>query len=238
MSLRIIIVEDELIVAEDIKMMLEFSGYSVVGIAFNYTEAVKMFQEEQIDLALLDVNLGGSKDGIDLAEYINKNYHVPIIYATSNTDKYTVSKAKTTYNSGYLVKPFRKEDLFTSIEMAIANYDNKNGLKDKDYPKTIFIKNGSLFVRVLVGEIVILKSEKNYTEVITCNKKYVVRGTVKTVLEELDPALFLRIHKSFVVNLDKIQAINSTYVIMEKEEEVPLGKVYKEELISKFKLLR
>jgi len=112
---RILIVEDELIIAEDMSNMLSNMGYTIVGIAMDFEEAITLLNEDKPDLILLDVNLGGKKDGINLAEEINLTYNIPFIFTTSYSDTATLERAKKTNPVNYLVKPFKSEQLFTAI---------------------------------------------------------------------------------------------------------------------------
>lgn len=233
--MKILLVEDELIIAEDMKVMLEKLNYHVIGIAVNYDEAIQLIKSNIPDLVLVDITIEGTKDGIDLVAHINEYFDIPVIFATSNTDVSTVEKAKKVISHGYLLKPFSQDDLYTSIELAIANYKKTTRANQK--PKdSIFIKDNDLFVRVNIDEILWLKSDGNYTDVQAENKCYVVRGTVKEILDELDER-FIRVHKSYVVQLKKIEAVGSAHLII-KGHEIPIGKMHKESILSNLKLLR
>ncbi len=230
MSLKILIVEDEVVIAEDMKMMLENIGYEVSGVAYTYNDAIEILKGGVPDISLIDINLGSKKDGIELADFINKNYFIPFIYATSNIDPRTLENAKQTNPCGYLLKPFAQDDLFTSIEIAIDNFQKRNtfGSVLKEF---LFVKEKNTFVKVKTNDILWLKSDGNYTELHTAGKNYVVRGVVKNLLDNLDQR-FLRVHKSYVVNIEKVDVIEATHILINKNE-IPLGKMYKELLMSR-----
>ena len=124
---RILIVEDDPLIAEDIAESLKEIGYEIAGIAYDSDEAMQMVQTVNPDLTLLDVNLDSEKDGIQIGEYIKDNYKFPFIYLTSYADKSTIERAKHTRPMAYIVKPFDERDLFTAIEIALFNYDLPNG---------------------------------------------------------------------------------------------------------------
>jgi two-component system response regulator LytT len=235
MSLKILIVEDEMIIAEDMKEMLMELGYTIDAIANNYEDALNELKTQEIDIALIDINLNNQKDGIDLVEYINENYSIPTIYVSSNSDKATIEKAKKFKSNGFVVKPFSKEDLYTSIELAISNFITSPIAKNKT-KEHLFIKDKDMFVKVSLDDILWLKSEQNYTEIITPQKRFLVRGTIKDTLDQLDHR-FIRIQKSYVVNFEKITAINSSNVII-NQQELPIGKIYKEEILQKINTLK
>lgn len=129
--MRILVVEDEFIIAEDIRQILKSLGHEVVGVAMNYTQALDILEKHTIDMALIDIILGGSKTGIELAQFIKERYGFPFIFLTSHADAATVKKAKAVQPSGYLLKPFNKNDLFTTLEIADANNDTSRQVQQR-----------------------------------------------------------------------------------------------------------
>src|SRR5919198_3115548 len=120
--LKIGVVEDELIIARTILGTLQELGYECCGPAINYTEAMEMLEQNKPDLLLLDIQLSGKKDGIDVAQKLNELYQVPFIFLTSNSDGETIDRAKKVNPHAYIVKPFTKEELFAAIEIAFSNF--------------------------------------------------------------------------------------------------------------------
>ena len=108
---KILIVEDDFIVAIDLKIHLENMGYNVLDITDNGTDALNKTRETNPDLILMDINLKGDIDGIDTALNINKLYHIPVIYLTGYNDKNTIKRANVTEPFGYIVKPFEDKDI-------------------------------------------------------------------------------------------------------------------------------
>lgn len=130
MGKRILVVEDEVIIADDLCNTLVKLGYEVLEPALNYNEAIKRFDEEPVDLVILDINLGTRKTGIDVANYIKQHSNTPFIYLTSFTDPRTLELAKTTMPYAYLVKPYEAVDVMTAIEISLNNqarYMQNNG---------------------------------------------------------------------------------------------------------------
>src|SRR3984885_8608429 len=128
--LNIGIVEDELVIARTILSTLDELGYSHCGPAINYTEAMEMLEHQRPDLLLLDIQLAGKKDGIDVAQKLNELYQVPFIFLTANSDAETIDRAKKVRPHAYIVKPFTKEELFAAIEIAFSNFTG-NGSNTK-----------------------------------------------------------------------------------------------------------
>ncbi len=119
MNAKILIVEDEPVIAADIELTLLNCGYRIAGIAYSSTQALDMIVNRQPDLVLLDIAIKGDMDGIDIASVIQQKYHIPFIYLTSFSDKDTLERAKPTLPEGYIVKPFKDRDILSSIEMAL-----------------------------------------------------------------------------------------------------------------------
>lgn len=126
MKAKILIVEDEGLIAEDIKANLEKLGHTVVGIVMNGDRALDAIANPDIDLVLLDINIKGSLNGIDLATLIKEKYHMPFIYLTASSDDYTLEKAKATLPYGYIVKPFNEFDLKVNIDVALHKHNSEN----------------------------------------------------------------------------------------------------------------
>jgi DNA-binding NarL/FixJ family response regulator len=121
-KVNILIVEDEPLVAEDIAGHLEFLGFGVATIVHSGEDAVDYLKTHKPEAALLDITLSGTKDGIEVAEYINENNKIPFVYLTSHADRSTIDRVKSTHPGGYLVKPFDENDLLTCIELALSNH--------------------------------------------------------------------------------------------------------------------
>ncbi len=129
-NIKILIVEDESIVAMDIKNRLELLGYTISGIASSGEDAVKMAAETSPDLVLMDIMLGRGMDGIEAAEQIHKHADIPIVYLTAYADDKTLSRAKITKSFGYILKPFEERELHSAIEIAIHNHNLERELKE------------------------------------------------------------------------------------------------------------
>lgn len=237
MATRILVVEDEFIIAEDISETLRGLGYEVVGNATNYYEAVKFMDEKTTDLVLVDINLGDKKDGIDVGATIKEKYKVPFIFITSHADKTTVDRAKNIKPNGYLVKPFDKNDLYTGIEIALSNFTERNAPQAipesaDDAAHTVFIKDGTTFIKIKHDDIWFVKSDGNYISIQTPQKKHLIRKTLKDFGSTLPPETFFQVYKSYIINLNHIQSVHSDHVIV-KEQEIPIGREFKDAFLKK-----
>ncbi len=129
---KILVVEDESIIAKDIQNMLKNLGYEVPAIAFTAEEAIEKAAETRPDLVLMDIRLRGDMDGIKAAEQIRSQLDVPVVYLTAYADADTLERAKLTEPFGYIVKPFEERDLHTTVEVALYRHELESKLKEKE----------------------------------------------------------------------------------------------------------
>ncbi|MDX1328305.1 MAG: response regulator [Arenibacter sp.] len=242
--MRILIVEDNVIIADDMQSMLEEIGYAIVDNVIVYEQAVEVLKTKEVDLVLIDIILASDKTGIDLGKHIRDNYDIPFIFVTSNSDRATVENAKSVKPNGYLVKPFEQQDLYTAIEIALSNFisvaktgnDAKVEEEDEVISNTvlkdsIFVKKQHLYYRIQFEDIQYIKADNVYLEVNTVDKKFLVRSPLKDYLEKLPRGKFYRAHKSYIVNVDHIEAINSRDILI-NETLIPISKEFKDFIIS------
>jgi two-component system response regulator LytT len=242
---NILIVEDESIVAKDIQMSLRKLGYNVVAICSNGEDAIRAAEEHGPDLVLMDIMLKGDMSGIEAAEQIRSRFNVPIIYLTAYADESTLSKAKITEPYGYIIKPFKEIDLRTSIEMAQYKHQKETDVRkerdflysiveNKDFKDIIFVKSNSRLVKVRTKDIYFIEALKDYVVINTLNARYTIHSTMKDIERKLSPNEFVRVHRSFIVRIDKIVAIESPNLLLEDEKKpIPIGGSYKDELTKK-----
>ena len=229
---KILIVEDELIIASDIEMILTEAGYEVVGIATNYADAMNIIKTNNPDLILLDINLESDADGVILAEDINRDFQIPFIYLTSNTDPLTINRVKRTNPAGFIVKPFNEKDILTNVEIVIYNRKNKEKTTVSEY---LFIREGGSLIKIKTSQIMFAKADDNYTMIYTGTSDYLASTTLKKLAEKLNSMPFVRIHRSYIINIRYIDRIQEGYVIIGKHR-LPIGRYYHDaffEMINK-----
>jgi AraC-like DNA-binding protein len=126
MKPTVIIVEDNLIIAMDIRGILEEEGYHVVSNIVSVEQAIFIIEKSPPDLILIDINLKKEKDGINLGHYLLKKGGIPYVYITSCSDKFTLERVKETYPQGFVVKPFKRIDILTTVSLALNNFKQNN----------------------------------------------------------------------------------------------------------------
>lgn len=200
-KIKVLIVEDEPLIAEDIKEILLLVNYDVVGNAYNKEQAFDILKNTTPDIALLDINLGNNTDGILIAEHINQHYQIPFLFLTSYSTKLILDKVKHTYPMGYIVKPFDEADLFTGIEIALSNFQ---GIKK---PTTFSIEqfNNSLPTNLTLREFEIIKGvyQGNNNIEIAANN-FVSVNTIKTHVKNIYEKLNVNSRASAIVKIREI----------------------------------
>jgi DNA-binding LytR/AlgR family response regulator len=374
-KIRILVVEDESIVAKDIQRTLEKLGYEVPATASSAVSAYEKLEEVEPDIVFLDVKLKGEQDGVHIAEHIKDRYDIPVIFLTSFVDQDTIDRAKVTEPYGYLVKPFNEGDLKTTVEMALfkfskdrelrlseqrlsnalgkienavfvtdqdlrINYINEKALSicgglsgmdsigldiysligiekeggisitkgdlksivvrdnvfslsnsyviikkdnsnipcnitasavrdEKDNflglamvitdaadsssptaaqvaPSTVmdnqvvqnsfFVKKGSMLVKVYLDNVQWIQAMDNYVIIQTNTDQFIIHSTMKDVEMKLPSSKFLRVHRSFIIPLEKITVLDENSVLI-GDKTIPIGKSYKDVFMSRLNFL-
>ena len=249
-KINVLVVEDESIVSKDIQHSLKKLGYNVVGASSTGEKAIELAGEERPDIILMDIMLKGDMNGIEAAEKIKELYSIPIVFLTAYADESTLSKAKITEPYGYILKPFKEIDLHTTIEMAVYKHskeqemvkerdllfslvENKDG--SGDY---IFVKSNSKLVKLNNSDIYYIEALKDYVVIHTEKVRYTIHSTMKDIANKLSKDEFLRVHRSYIVRLDKIATIEYPNLTLEKVDKViPIGGSYRDDLNERINLV-
>lgn len=245
----VLVVEDESIVAKDIQQSLIKLGYNVVGTASTGEKALALANELRPDIILMDIMLKGPMSGIDTSAEIKKDLSIPVIFLTAYTDESTLVKAKVTEPFGYIIKPFKEIDLHTSIEMALYKHGKEKDIvkerdllysivENKDSKDYIFVKSNSRLIKLNTKEIYYIEALKDYVVINTLNSRYTIHSTMKDIEKKMPLSDFIRVHRSFIVRIDKIATIDLPNLILENEKKViPIGGSYKDDLVNRLNLV-
>jgi len=248
-KIKVLVVEDESIVSKDIQQSLERLGYKIAGAAATGEKAIELARENNPDIVLMDIMLKNDMSGIEAAAVIREELRIPVIYLTAYADEATLSKAKISEPYGYIIKPFKEVDLHTSIEMAL--YKNKKELEveqerdllyslveGKDTKDYIFVKTNSVLVKLRLEDIFYIEALKDYVVINTLEKRYTIHSTMKDIERKLGDEFFVRVHRSFIVRIDKIATIDYPNLFLEKDKKmIPIGGSHKEELLRRINLI-
>lgn len=238
MSKKVIVVEDEPLIADDLAQTLESLGYEVIKVIDNADDCVAALRKTKADIALLDINIKGAIDGIMLADIIKKEFGIPFIFITSYTDDETLDKVKKLGPSGFIVKPFEDSEIRGTIEIALYNNsEEKAVLKNQDLKEdNLFVKANGKLVKLSQQEIQWAEAYDNYCYVNLAERRFLLPSTLKSIESRLDPSLFIRVHRSYLVNLQHITVIGESYLEI-GEKRLPVSKRHKSDLINRISLL-
>ena len=247
---KILIVEDEMIIAADISMMLTALGYEVTGITPRGEDALSSIEATRPDVVLMDINLKGTMDGVEAARYIYEHHQIPVIYLTANSDDATFQRAKEAKPYAFITKPFRQSDLQRAIELALErvaeehqtgnNAGGKPGNEETSFllSDRIFVRHKDKMVKVFIQDILFAEADRNYCMVHTTDREYLLTVPLRVLEDNLPEGKFMRVHRSFVVNLGKIDALtdNQEYLVF-GQKNVPVSRRFKEAVIKRLRLI-
>lgn len=245
--IKLLIVEDDMIIAAKVSMQLTNLGYEVTGIVPRGEEAIRHVMDNIPDIVLLDINLKGALDGIQTALAIHKIADVPVIYITANTDEATFNRAKETRPYAFISKPIKNLDLQRAIELTISRIVETRTPKfdieaeHSDHTPVIlsdriFVKYKEKMVKVFLSEILYIEAERNYCRVFTKNKEYLLSTTLKIMEDKLPPRDFIRVHRSFMVNLMQVDEVAENHLIV-NQKSVPLSIQLREDLLKRIQTI-
>lgn len=254
-SFTILVVEDNPMFALMLSGLLQREGYQVVGTVDNGPAALALFRSQPVDLVLMDVNIRGDLDGIQTAAQLLDIRPVPLIYLTAHTDRDTLERAKTTYPSAYITKPFTNESVQTAIELALQNFarfqkppsptrpaagdsDSTAGNRETilQIDSNLFIRQNHQFLKVRLADILFLEADNNYIVLQTTTQKFALRMPLSSALERIDYAKLVRVHRSFAVNVGNMDSFSDAEISIGKRA-IPIGKNYKGEFLKYFEHL-
>jgi len=245
-GIKILVVEDEMIIGAKISMLLTNLGYDVTGILPRGEEAIQQVIDNRPDIVLLDINLKGKLDGIETAAEIQKMAEIPIIYLTANADDATFNRAKRTRPAAFISKPFKQLDLQRAIELTISRMAEQatgpipEKLAGEEQPfilsDRIFVRLNNKMVKIMVGDVLYMEADRNYCRIFTQQKEYLLAITLKTIEEKLPMRLFLRIHRSYIINLTQVDEVAESHVLI-GQKAIPLSADLKEKLLKSLQTL-
>jgi DNA-binding LytR/AlgR family response regulator len=214
-KVKIMVVEDEMIIAAKVGMFLGELGYEVTAMLPGAKEALAHLELHRPDLALLDIQLNGPMDGIALAREVRERYQLPVIFLTANADNATFERAKAAQPFAFLQKPFRKMELQRAIELAIARMAGA----PKDAPMNepledghclddrIFVRHNEKMVKIMFADILHVAADRSYCRIATTEKEYLLTMPMKRLEDKLPVSSFQRIHRSHIVNLLRVDEV-------------------------------
>ncbi len=242
-SVRILLVEDDELQAEKVKFQLECMEYDLAGHAQNASDALALFHTTKPDLVLLDINLEGDRDGIEVAESIRAKYNTPIIFVTSLAERTTLERAKEMEPDAYLLKPLKDMELEAAIELALSRNAQPTPLSEPDKAEWqdliiedgIFVKVGKVLKKVMINDIIYIStSADKYCDLNTASQQLSIRRSLSDLEISLPPRHFVRIHRTTIVNTRFITEVNEAEQWLKLGElKLAIGRSFKKNLLER-----
>ncbi len=213
---KILILEDEVLIAEHIKDYLLSFGMSQIYMAHNKNLALQAIEHIKPDVVLLDMHLQHPLDGIEIANFIDEKGEPPYIFITANADMLIIQKAIHTKAAAYITKPLKKSDLFAAIQITLK-------AQTKPEEEFLLIKESNTVIKILVTDILYFESNGNYINIHTKKQKIIARQSLEWIEEQLPGQQFMRIHRSYIVNMSTVDKSSSKSVFI-GDTELPISR--------------
>lgn len=240
-SIKILIVEDDGIIAMDLRETLEDANYEVVAVASNYQQALDAVRMHSPDIALVDIHLeNSSKNGIETAKQMVQLHRMPIIYLTANSEQQTFLTAKQTFPAAYLLKPFRAEELKFQIEMAYHNFQVvvRSSVEISGF---VYLPIDKGYKKIAKENVLYLSAEGSYVEVFLAGKDvpYLISTNLGNLSQYFTAVNFYRLSRSIVINLHHLERLESNHLFMSgRGEPIRIPTSGRKELMSKLMVIK
>lgn len=232
-SKTIYLLEDEVLIAEHLEILLQKLGYENVTAFHDPEELLEALSNAHYpDLVLLDIQLNADLDGVDVAQQL-KQMGIPFVFLTSNSDSRTITRVKHTEPLAFIVKPFQESSIASNLEIAFHQIDRQT--KNTLASGSVFVKRKHELVKIELKHIVHVEALDSYSIIYTPEEKYYYSYPLKTLEEKLGDD-FMRIHRSHLVRLDSVTKILPR-AVMVGEKEVPLSEKNRPKLLAKIETL-
>lgn len=246
-QINVLIVEDTPEQSDAVIKVLTEHQYNIVGVGRSHQEALNLFLANKVDILIIDIYLNGNPDGILFAETINAlpNAARPFVFLTSSTDRSIFERAKLTKPFSFLLKPFNPLEVIYALEMAIEKFYNQEEVFDSDEEDTVvgsdyfFIKKKYALKKVAIAAIDHIEVEERYCSIYSQQEKFVVQISLSKIMELLDPQVFVRTHRNYLVNVNSIEEIQTAdnILLLSNGKLVPIGERYRD-VLKQFKFIR
>lgn len=219
---NILIVEDELLIASQLKMAILNHGYFCAGIAMDYRAAENILETKSVDIALLDIRISGKKTGLDIAALLKNKYGIPFLFITSFNDKDTLDKIKELSPKGYINKPVNEIMLLTTLDIVFNNMENNKAT-------SLNLNIGTTTYNIHISDLLYVESDHVYVRLFYKTRTSLIRSSLTNFLELMPKDSLVRISRGVAVNPNFIERIEKTKIKL-SGKEFKLSKNYEENL--------
>ncbi|MEQ6119097.1 response regulator transcription factor [Reichenbachiella sp. MALMAid0571] len=242
-NLNIVIVEEDPKVVENLCEILEYLNHQVVGEASNTKDALRLIEERNPNFLIINICVNAKSDGILLGRKVKEDYDIPFIFTSSDADDTElIHKAIEEKPYGFVLKPYSIKDIDTAIQIAFNQFEELSRLEFNLLSKPsrelthIFLKVNSKLININLKDILWIESKGDYAVFKTENDSFIIHSTMKNIETKLSNSQFLKVHRSFIINLDKIVNIEDSNLLI-KDKIIPISRGNKDSLLRSIHML-
>lgn len=248
-KIRIIIIEDEFVIAEDIRATLEQFGYEVLDIISNGESALREILGRKPDMVLADIQLAGPMSGIEVVAEAQKSFRFPFIYITANSDVATYEKARSTHPHAFLVKPFTAANLLIAVDLALYHFSKDSMPANIERPHAkeleivpfvvndaLFIKSNGKYKKVHCCDMMYVEAAGSYVHVQTKHDRFTMSQNLSHFQRKINLPNLIRIHRSYIVNINHIDSFDDSCVFI-SNHKLPISDNFKAEFLSRVRCI-
>ena len=246
---KILIVEDDFLYANELVAQLQDLGYIDIYHSSNSAESLEAFHTHQPDLIIMDIGLSESElNGIELADIINSEANVPILFLSSYSDQQTLDLVKKTTFAEYIVKPASSRQLYTAINLALSNLEIKQSSYNRDKEiivgqKDVFYIKGSshYYHKVQISDLLWVESVRGGIEIFTKQKTFLLTASLASFSQQFPHPHLIRVHRSFVINYTQVASINKQDLLipyLNGQKAIVFSKTYWKDCKKYFDILK
>ena len=241
MDISILIIEDNLLAAEDLRMQLEETGYQIAGIAVNKAEVLEVLSISAPDLLIVDIELENGESGIEIVKELNQEKTYPVVFLTGVTNQSTVKSALNTNPATYLVKPYNLDELVINIDLAMRRQRDRD-VEKKEQPHqilkgAIFIPDRQTHVRVNNEDIYVVEADGSYIRIYTKEQTYHLSSNLKNFMSQFEDPDFIRVSRKHLVNTRYIKKINGNTLYV-GPMDIQISKEQRQGILKQFNILK
>lgn len=241
--LKILIVEDEIITATDLKETLEKYHYTITGIARNFKEVKELLDVRIPDLVLIDIHLKNSPmGGVDVAAFLNSGYHIPFVFLTANADPHTYKEASLTHPAAYLLKPYRPKELAFQVDLAYRNFkENQSTHADPLSADSLFLPYERGHQRIQKKEVSMIEADGSYVNIYVQGRTlpYKFSMNIGYLMQFFATPSFFQVSRSYVVNLAHIERFDAAHIHLKgHKEKIPIPQNRKQEFLKQIAVVK
>lgn len=234
--MKIVIVEDNLIQRELLELYIQKLEHQVIGTFDNGEDFLENIQNLKADVILMDINLSGFKNGIETSRMAMQVGNPKIIYTTAQTKSSILEKAADTSPLDILIKPFSIEQLQASLLLSKYKSNSKDIKETSKYlikNGYLIFKDGHMFERMPLDELLFIEGDGNYFHLNFKTKKSTLKGALSNIEASLPNSDFIRVNRSYIVSIKDVTSFNNRRIVITTGEEFTLSRAHAENVMNK-----